>query len=364
METKRLNEKLDFPDRITAMFTNKKAYIGDTSYPLGQLTVDVLNLPDDALPTLLSLVKDFLTGSLNQLINPEVEITKELVDETQEQWNRLIDFSMQLPVLRDLRIDVGLLKMMLPKLFSCDPKEFQYIKEPYSKVSEVVDKNINSWIRIPRGLVAFQRHVVAYAMTYAEWLKSHNPEGYAAAYYDFITDKEVQLFFEEGTLNFLSAPSQRHTVNIEFTTMPDPKDPMHYQLAERFEFSSLDAFLHVDFFRGLMAGRAPRRCHNCGKFFLLENGYNICYCTNVAPGETERTCRQVGAHKKSAEKQGKTMAQVEYQKLYNRLKGRKNRKKISEDEWNEQVAWAQEMKEKAEKGEISEWDLKEMFGKV
>ena len=92
----------------------------------------------------------------------------------------------------------------------------------------------------------------------------------------------------------------------------------------------------------------------------MEKGYHVSYCTNIAPGETTRTCRQVGAHKKSAA-QAKTPVQAEYQKLYNRLKTRKNRKKISVEEWNQAVAWAQEMKTKAERGEISEWELKEMF---
>lgn len=43
----------------------------------------------------------------------------------------------------------------------------------------------------------------------------------------------------------------------------------------------------------------PRRCHNCGKYFLLTNGYNTCYCNNIAPGETERTCRKVGPTERS-----------------------------------------------------------------
>ena len=45
-------------------------------------------------------------------------------------------------------------------------------------------------------------------------------------------------------------------------------------IAERMVFDSLGAFLHVDFFRGLMHGNAPRRCHNCGRFFLLTGGYD------------------------------------------------------------------------------------------
>lgn len=364
METKMLHEKGDHPDRFTVMFTNKKIYLGDTSYPLGQLTVDILNLSDNTFSEFHTLVKNFLTGRLEQLWEPQVTITEKLVQETQEQWNGLIDFSLTLPVLRELRIDIDAYKTILPRSLVHDPEGFQHLKDPDSRIAKMLQRYIFSWIRIPDDILLFKKYIAAYILAYAERLKIRNPENYALAYYDFLKDTDLQATLQEDLPEYLPPFSQRHDVNVEFTAMPDPEDPMRYQLVERFEFGSLSSFLHVDFFKGFMAGHAPRMCHNCGKFFLLESGYHICYCTNIAPGETERTCRQVGAHKKSAEKQGKTMAQAEYQKLYNRLKTRKNRGKISDREWNEKVAWAQEMKMKAEKGEVSEWDLKDMFQKI
>ena len=50
-------------------------------------------------------------------------------------------------------------------------------------------------------------------------------------------------------------------------------------------------------------------------YILLTEGYNTCYCNNIVPGETERTCRKVGAHRKEAkERAGVTPAQKEYAK--------------------------------------------------
>ena len=117
-------------------------------------------------------------------------------------------------------------------------------------------------------------------------------------------------------------------------------------------------FLYTDFYRGLMAGNAPRRCHNCGRYFLLTDGYNICYCNNIAPSETARTCRKVGAHRKEAQKKASTTpVQKEYAKAYNRLKMRKQRGKISVDEWNKAVGKAQELKAQTERGELSDEEL-------
>ncbi len=57
-------------------------------------------------------------------------------------------------------------------------------------------------------------------------------------------------------------------------------------------------------------------------------------------------------------KANRTPAQVEYDRTYNRLKQRKNRKKISIDEWNIAVAKAQELMEQAGRGELTDTELK------
>ena len=109
----------------------------------------------------------------------------------------------------------------------------------------------------------------------------------------------------------------------------------------------------------LIAGNAPRCCHNCGKYFLLIRGYNTCYRNNIAPGEAERTCRKVGAHRKEARAMGdRSLAQIEYDRTYNRLKQRKNRGKIGGDEWNTAVARAQTLLDQSGRGELTDEDLK------
>lgn len=147
-------------------------------------------------------------------------------------------------------------------------------------------------------------------------------------------------------------------MEIKFVSMAHSTEHDRTVLAERAEFSYLPHFLYMDFYRGLMAGNAPRRCHNCGRYFLLTAGYNTCYCNNLAPGETERTCRKVGARRKEAKKRAfATPSQREYAKAYNRLKARKQRGKISADEWNAAVAKARNLKEQTDCGELTNEEL-------
>ena len=81
--------------------------------------------------------------------------------------------------------------------------------------------------------------------------------------------------------------------------------------------------------------------------------------------ETTRTCRKVGAHRKEARgKANRTPAQKEYGRTYNRLKARKQRGKISKDEWNAAVAKAQELVARSERGELTDEVLKQKLAEL
>ena len=249
---------------------------------------------------------------------------------------------------------------MLPSAYDEIHGKCSDVTQECSMYYEMFAEMIFGWIRMANDIATFLSYASAFVNLFLERLKYHNPEAYASAYYDFMTNRQVQLEIEKAIPYGLPLIAQTHEVGFEFVTITEQDDTRSFCIAERFVFTNLFSFLQVDLSRRLIIRHAPKKCQNCGIYFLLEKGYHVSYCTNIAPGETTRTCRQVDAHKKSAA-QTKTPVQAEYQKLYNRLKTRKNRKKISVEEWNQAVAWAQEMKDKAERGEISEWELKEMF---
>ncbi|MDD4237917.1 MAG: DUF6076 domain-containing protein [Desulfotomaculaceae bacterium] len=195
---------------------------------------------------------------------------------------------------------------------------------------------------------------------YFEKRPRRNSEAYAVAYSKYYRD-----MIEGGALIVPGTPfGQEFDVKVKFVPLLHLTDKGKPILAEKTEFSYLSFFLYTDFYRGLIAGNIPRRCHNCGCYFLLNKGYDTCYCNNIAPGEEEKTCRKVGAHKKEAHKEGKTPACLEYDKVYNCLKTRRARGKMSVDEWNAAVALALEYKDKAERGEISDAELKAIYDKM
>ncbi len=66
-------------------------------------------------------------------------------------------------------------------------------------------------------------------------------------------------------------------------------------LAERYTFPNLRDFLYVELGRAILHGNAPRQCRLCRGWFLHKQGDRAIYCERTAPGQTEKTCREMGA---------------------------------------------------------------------
>ena len=93
--------------------------------------------------------------------------------------------------------------------------------------------------------------------------------------------------------------------------------------------------------------------------------FTVDYMQNNLPFLNYQCCRKVGAHRKEARgKANRTPAQKEYARTYNRLKTRKQRGKISKDEWNAAVAKAQELVARSERGELTDEELKNKLAEL
>ena len=149
--------------------------------------------------------------------------------------------------------------------------------------------------------------------------------------------------WEDATVD-LDMVSFDYPVNISLVPIVETRSH-RLTLAGQVTFESLPRFLYVDLYKGLGAGNLPRRCANCGRWFLAEGGYDTRYCSRVVLDTGGKTCRQVGAHEREKEKRQTETAAREYSRAYNRLKARKRRGRITTDEWNQQVAKAQALKD-------------------
>ena len=284
------------------------------------------------------------------------EKTDSAARSTQERLNAVWDLIFDLPVYRSLHLDTATARNLFPALLS-DQTKWTETLDVDSEGHRMFEDFLSGLEYFSESLRNFRGQIQGMLELYFEPLSRRGSEAYAEAYATYFTDMTAagKLFFQEQEF------AQSFPAQICFVPMAHPTKAGKAVLAEKAEFNYLSHFLYTDFYRGLMAGNLPRRCHNCGRYFLLTAGYNTCYCNNVAPGETERTCRKVGAHRKANHPTGLSPAGIEYRKVYNRLKARKQRGKISVDEWNAALAQAQKVLDMAERGELSDEKMQERF---
>ncbi len=336
-------------DQFTVFFYGDHVYIGGKEFPIGQCVVDVMNLDESVLDEIDRQVREFIPAAQDLLENK----TDSAAALAQERLNAVWDLIFTLPVYRDLPMDEESNYHTFARLMA-DPEKWAQVRDPASEGYAMFQGMLAALLCFADRLRAFRQQVALMTEHYFEPLKRRNAGAYADAYsffYAHMLSVGTHLFHEDFQQSF--------PLEVGFVPMMHPTEAGKIFIAEKATFSNLMDFLRTEFYQGLAAGNAPRRCHNCGRYFLLTAGYNTCYCNNIAPGETERTCRKVGAHRKEAQgRANRTPARREYDRAYNRLKVRKQRGKISVDEWNAAVAQAQELVAQSERGELTDEELK------
>lgn len=111
------------------------------------------------------------------------------------------------------------------------------------------------------------------------------------------------------------------------------------QLFEKMVFTRLGDFIYTELFKGMMHGSVPKQCKNCGRWFLREKGFSYEYCNNTAPGETDKTCRDIGAISSFKEKVKNNPVWEIHQRAYKKYYARVLKKNMSKSDFN---AWAME----------------------
>ena len=121
---------------------------------------------------------------------------------------------------------------------------------------------------------------------------------------------------------------------------------------ETYSFDSLGAFLYVDFFRGLNRCHLPKRCKNCGRYFLLTAGKYSNYCDRPLADDRTKTCKDVGARRKYDDKCKTDPVWKPYNRAYKAHYARYLKKKMTTAEFEQWSRYAVELRSQAEAGTL------------
>ena len=332
-----------FFERFDVLFGKKSSIVAGEEYPLGYFAAEAMELDAAVFDELKKLTQQASREFDMFLTARTVSSEGMAIQALDRAW----DLVRQLPLYNKIPYREGRGSSVggVVRELRSDERKFDRMLTVGTTENEMLRRWHGVYDRLADDLKRFRYNTDDMLTDYFEELPSRRPEAYAAAYESCIElfreiymqteDDEDLAYMNERRLNF--------PVSISFVVERDKKTGQPF-MAERMTFEDLISFLYMDLYRGMAAGNIPRLCHNCGKWFLAIGAYDTVYCQRVAPGETTRTCRQVGAHRKEREKNGKDFAYREYARVYNRLKSRRQRETISEEEWNQQVAYIQGLK--------------------
>jgi len=105
-------------DQFTVLFTDEKVFLDGTAFPLGRLTTDILNLDEVVFDQIEQSVRKFLPSVLIFLQKK----TDSAAQIAQKNLNRIWDMIFQLPVYRDLHMDIDTSYNLFPDLLSTQDK--------------------------------------------------------------------------------------------------------------------------------------------------------------------------------------------------------------------------------------------------
>ena len=175
------------------------------------------------------------------------------------------------------------------------------------ETNEAVCKLFDSFITLVQDLLRVQN-------AYSDLL-----DNYIHGKSKFLSDTELANCFsaylkatERKSMTERVVSSNSMQMSHEVYCRPDGRE----KLCEAYTFDSLGAFLYFDFFRGLSQSYLPKRCDNCGMYFLLEGGKYSNYCERTLKDGPDKTCRDVGARKKYDDKCKSDSIWLAYNRAY------------------------------------------------
>lgn len=136
--------------------------------------------------------------------------------------------------------------------------------------------------------------------------------------------------------------------------------PENGRLCERVSFGSLRELLLFDLLRAMERSHTPRACKCCGEYFVPTRSGEV-YCTGLAPDGEGKTCREVGARRKFAEKLSGNDVLRLYRAACGRVYTRKSRGGISAPDAKEMIRRCTELRDRALAGELTIDELGEQL---
>ena len=163
-----------------------------------------------------------------------------------------------------------------------------------------------------------------------------------------LADRIVKNYME-AFVSGKSLGSDRHVdapnVQVQYAVVETKEGGA--EIVEKIYFDRLSDFVYVELLKGLQKGFLPKRCPNCGKWFLQEPGTDFTYCGNPSPQDPEKLCRDIGSINNFRNKAKNNEIWSIHQRAYRKYYARMMKKKMTRAEFFEWAETAAELRDEA-----------------
>ena len=291
---------------FTALFSNSEVEINEKNYRYAEITTAFLNYDAAEYKKVM--------GELKATHDQKNE--KQYIELT-EQINDLI---IKMPLFRYWTYQHDLLKYNFFNPFLQE----EWPSDPY--------RNLKGYLNLEEDLDLITRYQWFIKEIFYRDLNKSGANKYAWQ----VEENGMSAFVSGRSLGKSSEVDPANTsVQYEVRVSEATGEPRFY---EKMVFTRLSDFLYTELFKAMMMGNVPKRCRLCGRYFLQEKGFDYEYCDGIAPGKTERTCRDVGSSTRFREKVKNNEIWKIHQRAYKKYYARVLKKNMSKAAFNE---WAQ-----------------------
>lgn len=357
LEKRRLIDKKDDYGSFSADFYGNKIILGKTELPIGQIATEFMKLEDEQFKSLRekTLILQAAAETIYDITATQV-IKRDLKDFL-PCFKMFLDELDKLPLFTYLNINQKQVINAFINTYNSD--------DEVEKTAEFIGMFLVDLMAYHDEIHIFRLYADTLLDDYVEYARFRQPKYYAKETHKFFNDKDMQAKLQ-GMLHpekYDNIFMIEQPVNIEYVTRMKPVKKREYVIAERIVYRSLGGFLKAELFKALIAGNAPRACHNCKRYFLTIGGSQLLYCSRIAPNDPQgRTCLQVGRYKKQQE-QDQIPYEKAYKRAYDRLKKRKKAGTLVDKTWNALVAEIQDIRDDARAGKIPDTVAEEKLNK-
>lgn len=335
-------------DEFEIYLYNKNVLYNNKTYLIGTFSTNALNFVIDnkmkkLQPLLRSLYKDYQTVIIDTKKKLQLEDLKKIdsqIEVIKSHLGSLIIF--------DDRISANNSLVTAYAIYGETGQSDDLIRNHASY-------QIISYIKIGDALISFFEHMYPFSKFWITNKSETYNHNYAQAFEDYFhneipLDVSINTHTILPTIMFESTHTESRFHSIELTNR-------NRVFGESLKFKSYLELLQYDYFKALQSEHTVRICSNCKHAFLQTTKHHTIYCDNIAPGYTDKTCREVGALNKQREKVNNSPIHQLYKRCYKKLNQRYNRGSITQDEFNKTVNDSIRLRDDALNGMITIGEL-------